>query len=384
MYISFALILIIISNVTRNKEIKALFLVTFIYLSFLLILRYGQGTDYFTYAMIYRTFPKKINEYKFFLGNVELGYGLISILFRRFNASSAIFLCSFSTITCLLLFLLLYQHSDNPLQSLTVFFLNYYLTYMQSAIRQTIAMIIFLLVLLRYFKNKKKIEFICFMIFDGLFFHLSALAYVILPFILDSKYFSPKKLFNPLSFTMYTIISLALSYLFFHFVLKLIPLIIPKFSFYLVKKENYSLPSIITRLCFSYIFIYVYNINKCKTDKLTDLYLQVYIIGVLFYLLVSPLPIFSRLSDYMSFIEILLVPRLIKKKMNIQANKRIVQTSFLILYLLLFIKDMKSVIQQGNYYSQSVMDYEYISLFNKDKIKEIRYLPAYYDIILKE
>jgi len=69
------------------------------------------------------------------------------------------------------------------------------------------------------------------------------------------------------------------------------------------------------------------------------------------------------------FLEIITIPNLflyLRKK-----EKQVYQFIFIFIFSFLFIKNINSFIYQREFYSKNILDYKYITIFNKEEIKKV-------------
>lgn len=121
-----------------------------LYLGILLVIiagsRYGIGTDYFTYEHIYTNLDSSLY--------IEPGYRYVNILLRYLGCSYEMSVLFFALVTNLLLLYFIKQYSVDFVFSLVlyVFFNYYFITF--NAVRQMIALAIFLTGINYAFKKK--------------------------------------------------------------------------------------------------------------------------------------------------------------------------------------------------------------------------------------
>ena len=334
-------------------------------LTLFLAVRFGVGVDYFSYGIIYYTLPSNFNLASFFINGVELGFSLIMILLKKLHLSYDFFIFFYSVVSMVFLWKI-FSYSQNKFFSLTIFLLNYFLPYSMTAIRQFFAMILFILVLIEYLRYKNIIKYFIAIFFVAICFHISVLAYMILPFLLNINFLSFKRLKNPAYFLILCVFSFFCSFIFIRMLISAISLVLPKFAFYFGKKltVSYNFFSVAVRLIFALLVIFILNKNKYKLSKINEKICQVYLIGVLFYMFLGGIQLLSRLTDYLTFIEILVFPNIIvEKKIK---DSLIVRQGILFIFLILYLKDINSSISLGRYNNNHFFDYPYITIFNKN------------------
>ncbi|WP_252722909.1 EpsG family protein [Treponema pedis] len=128
-------------------------------------LRFGIGTDYYSYKEIYENIHS--------LGYIEYGWKYLNLFFSSVGLSYEFTVFFFSVIVNVLIFKFIKKYSISPFYSLILYvFLNYYF-FAFNVIRQMLAISIFLNGL-EFLLRKKNIRFILFTLFASLF-HYTAL-----------------------------------------------------------------------------------------------------------------------------------------------------------------------------------------------------------------
>ncbi|GHU19289.1 hypothetical protein FACS1894163_12030 [Spirochaetia bacterium] len=100
-----------------------------------------------------------------------------------------------------------------------------------------------------------------------------------------------------------------------------------------------------------------------RFDK--ELY-KVYIIGFIFYLIFCQFGLLSRVTDYLSMFEIIMIPNFLTKLKK--SKRKLLASAFIMIFLILFVKDIQSEQINGRYKSTNPFIYPYITIFNKDTL----------------
>ena len=340
--------------------------------------RYGQGTDYFTYKFIYNRYAIEFDSFKFYFQGVEPGYSLLNIVFNKLHLSFETFVGVLSGVNLVVLFSVIKKNSSNLLFSLLIFFLNYYVPYLTNQWRQAFAMILALAILCSYINDGKKVSFIAKVVLVGFTFHFSILALLLVP--LFDKLFSEKFIFSPIKPFIFCIFCFAFSFgsfLVLPVVFNVLHLqIVSKLISY-AKSSGFSVLSVALRLLFG-VLIAALSRKAVKEsgDVVIKKIYRIYFYGLFLYLVLSQIAIFSRFSDYYTFMEVLLVPNIIYRK-NLQKKKsrNVLKIAVLALYFVLFFKDLTDATYQGGYQNHGALHYPYVTIFNKDSIYEYREVP---------
>ena len=359
LYISCLFVLLLFSFIHEKKDCKYLLVLVILYF-FFLALRYGQGTDYFNYKTLYLLNPQNYENFfiNSYLNSTEPLFYLLNIFARKSGLGFQFVICLSALICVGFSFLFIQKYSKYKLFSFFILYTNYFF-YFQSAIRQSIAMVIISTAIYNYVKQKK-INSYFLMVCFAMMFHTSAVIGIVIPFILRINF---KIVFNPICFFCLAILSILLSLFIPKIIILIISSIIPRYSYY---GANFStnIGAIFLRFILSYFVIYLSKKNMIDafSKKLATLYL----LGNLLYFSVSSISILSRLADYFSFLEVILIPNIVTKpKMN---DLKCSFCVFILLFSTLFIKDIGEAQKQDNYYSKVIYDYPYITIFDKKRV----------------
>jgi len=349
---------IFISPITKKQETKNIVLLFYIFLLFFACTRFGIGTDYFNYYTIYTRSPKNFNSLtllKLLFLEVEPGFAFIIILFKSLNLSYVQFIAFCSFIPLTLIFYTIQKYSINKAFSLFLFIANYYIVYIESALRQGIAMSIFLYAILCFISTKRIIKYL-FLILIGISFHVSLIVALFIPIILK---FNKKLFLNKYSVIILSIIAFAAGIVFFRSIVS----IIPRANNYIGGDNNYS--AMILRSLNIILVLYIYKKVNNNLSQTEISLLKIYIFGNILYFFVCPISLFSRLTEYFIFLEIILVPCMIK---YLCKGKYFALAVYILLFSFLFIKDIDSFLYQRDYYSKNILYYKHVTVFNKEEI----------------
>ena len=154
-----------IISIMYNLKMKYITGLFFIILTLMSSLRYGSGTDYFSYMWHYNVNPTNIVDAVNLQSNMNMGYRIIMTIAKAINLEFESFIGIISIITMITYMIIIYKNSKMPMVSILVFYGFYQPIYVNSAIRQGIAMVIFLVAFFYYFKKGK---FFKYMILVGL------------------------------------------------------------------------------------------------------------------------------------------------------------------------------------------------------------------------
>jgi hypothetical protein len=176
------------------------------------------------------------------------------------------------------------------------------------------------------------------------------------------------RLFRNLQFIIIAIlVSLALSLIVPRIIRTIVAIIYPRYISYLQFKI--SIGSIGLRLL--EILLILPLIKHKKIANIDNDCYKLFIFGMLLYFIVASVDILSRITEYFLFFEIILMPNLMTYSKT--GYRQIFRFLFCSLYFILFCKDINSFSDQGNFIGyKEIYNYPYITIFNKDKILEVR------------
>jgi hypothetical protein len=300
-YTLLLVVFFVFSYVSNETETK--YLVVFFYFVLLLFasLRFGIGTDYFSYYRIFSLLPDDFSDISIlqiisFSLFVEPGFSLLMVLFKSLNLSFPCFIVLCSFISLSLSLYTIQKYSINKLLSLFIFFANYYMIYIESVLRQGIAMTIFLYAFYDFLYTEKKVKY-CLLILLGMTFHVSILITLCIPFIVRIH----KNVFeNPMAVVIMVMLSLASS-IFMPRAFGFIVSIFSKKSSYFGGDLGLNIFPISLRVLEMILVYILFKKNHQMLSYREIMAVKVYISGVCIYLMISSIGQ-SRISEYFTFI----------------------------------------------------------------------------------
>ena len=359
-----------------NKRYEKISLIVFFFLFLFSSFRYSLGSDYFSYAYIYEVMPYNILRAITAEIHSEVGFKFIIVLFKNLGITYPIFL---SVVSLLVLFLfgkVIVKESKYPLVSIQIFYSTYYLIYLNSSIRQAIAMgIVFYSFHQFYLRNRHK-EFIGSVII-ATSMHVTALFILLIyismffyrKIILEKKYKIIK-----LSLIVYSLAVVILNVTDIPYFILITTFNIKRLESYLT--SNISLLSLFSKLLFFIIISLIYFYNKKDSSETIKKYYIIYVTGMLVYFLSMSAPISSRILEYFTMFEIMLIPWIISYK-KINRQKMNIYGIITFLSLIILVKDLNSFTYQENYIKKGMINYKYFTVFNKEKIHEYKEMDVY-------
>ena len=372
----FLAILIIIGYIAFFSTIykKNNKIIYFIFVSILIILsmfRYGIGTDYIAYLNYYKNNSVGVINSIRFDNHMDIGYRILMGISKKLGISFEGFIMIISFIMIALVSYIIINNSKNRILSLFVFYSVYYQIYINSAIRQGIALSIFIYAFYKYLKNGNNKKYIISIIFAALF-HKSILITLIIVLINRKIEF----LFQKTKLNIFFLfIAIAI------FLFKGERLFVTLFNIG-YKTQEVNILAILLRVIILMFIIYLYiNSEENSVGNFEKLQIYLIYIGLIIYFIFCRINIMSRLTEYFSIIEVILIPNLLTYLKGINLSKRIICVAFyIVICSSIYIKDTKSFLEQGSYFSKNILDYKYISIFNKDEIYLYRNMNINMDI----
>lgn len=359
-HLAFAFLLFgVVIEYWQKKTPKLLFFLSFLLLTAMLCLRFGQGTDYAAYRMIFYTMPADVPgmlAYRY--AKAEIGWRFITMLFRMANVSFDVFSFLLSAIQMLLLWRFLKRYCENKILALFLGYHTLYLTYLVSAMRQGTVIIVFLGLLLPWLLEGKWLRYcIC----SALLLTIHSVAIV---------------LFVPLvvliiRFRVQHMVALVCIGFSVGIVLAIFGVgnILSTFGMSYAGESEISVVALAERLATYVLVTYMYylycdGLEPDHNDPYCKLF-KIYSIGILIYgaLMWSPL-ISSRTIFALKALEIPLITTCIVK---CRKGRSIALVYCALLCTVLYVKNISSSISQSEYLDTSVIRYPYYSIWDKEE-----------------
>lgn len=349
-------------------------------LTMMLCFRYGQGTDYHNYEIYYSLVES--TAYSIFdnvLYHGEFGWYMLMFVFAKMNFSFTIFIGFISACMMFFTYKAITAYSPFKIFSLLIFYPTYYLTYYYSALRQGLVISIFLYYGIKLMLEKKYLNF--YLLVIGLtLIHSASIVLLIVPMALNV--IKHKKL-------LFFMLSIILSFVIeFSGIMGYIQSLrgVEAYS-----NTDISYMAVAIRMLILYIIYQFHtNITKYINDPVEKILYDFYFLGVLFFI---SLQFYANLSQRLTVAfkatEIYLIPIQIKLLYTILENKyktlnivsdlsrqfRVIGLGVLLIITINIevAKNINSYIEQGGYYEWvNIINYPYISVYNKEKIFHYR------------
>lgn len=297
-HLFFLLILVIgwVSTLKQHKLRKnILIFVVFFALFWFSALRYGFGNDYFSYETIFTNIKNGGQQ------GYEVGYVYLNLLMPNFKV--LVFALSGLYIV-FLYFLLIRDNQKSFFLGLIVLLLNPYLFLLHlSAIRQTIALIIFFFST-KYIINRKILPY-CILILIAFLFHKSAILLLPVYFIVTPRKYSK----ITLVFIVLLVVVFSTSSYFIDILRFLVIKINPRYSTYLNSGSSLSLRTMITT---SYLLVLIF-IFWDKFNGRELIFAKLYLLFVLTTFMGFQVLMIGRYSLYFEIFAVILIPIMFSK-----------------------------------------------------------------------
>lgn len=360
-----------------KSKLKIGFLL-FLLLLLFVTLRYGQGSDYFSYIYFFDSsadeFDNAIRTKDFSYVSREIVFSAISYIWLKvLNFSPESLTAMFSAISFIFVWLFIKKYSIRPIMSLFFFYCTFYLIYPFSVIRQGVCLSIFIYYLIPLLYKKK---YLSYYLLSLLLFtiHYSSIMLFVIPVVNLVKNYKPYQVYFIAVAALG--IGIVLYQVLFSF-FSTLDIIGSKVDAY-TQDNSFDILSMLLRIVIFIPIMLTYKIYE--RNSIRDLFLKIYILGFFLYLIfMTSSLISSRINVFMRYFEIILLVDLIMYVFKNIQSKVISYTYIISIMTVLYVKNINSFIDQGPYYNQvNFYNYPYVSVFNKKKITETRYIPPFY------
>lgn len=349
------------------------FWLCFLVLTAMLVFRYGQGNDYFSYRYIYYRISDVAITFPNYEEHGEIGYQLLCNVFRILHIPFEGFIAFVSILQITFLFQFFKCYQITSPFALLLAYPTLYLTYFVSGIRQGLAIVIFLGVLLPLLERQSYFAYIVGTLLC-ITFHTVSVVFLVLLVSVKIRKVSTLQILTVLAWLVGCILSTPEGQSL------IMSLGISKLNYYLGNGANISLAAIAERLLFTGIITWLY-LKLCKLGKCSDRFrfaYSCYLMAMALYggLLWNEL-VASRTASMLRFIEIYL---LIYGIRQMRRGSRYLLIVILVAFeTFMTVKNIQAAIDQGPYGQEvTVATYPYVSVFNSQDIYKYRLVPNKY------
>lgn len=363
-YISLFLIFLIggLIQLFTRYSMKFLFLVLSLCLLLVTCFRYGIGTDYFSYQYQYNLIPSEIYTMLESDSHMDIGFRILMFICRSYNFEYHVFTGFIALLTLLPYLIIIKENSKKPITSLFLLYSLYWLVYINSALRQGLAMSIFIFAFYDFVNTKNTIRYVLTILLASLIHKVALIGLLV---VVIHKFY--QRLFNNKKINILLIfVSL------FLFLIKgdvIVSYLLSLIGINIVYQSTQAnILAIILRVVNVILIYFLYrNISHIQKTESMKFQIYVYFISVLIFIATSNMPIISRATDFLMIIEIILFPNLLSY-LRIRFDKLVLVGVIITISGVLFLKDMGADLSQGNYYNKDILQYPYISFLNREDI----------------
>lgn len=260
--------------------------------------------------------------------------------------------------------------------SFLLFLLTFWFTYYCSALRQAVVLAVFLGFGLELLLKRRYILY-CLVTLFLMTFHIMAVALLVLPFAVE---FLPRSRRGCI--VVFGLFVLAC------FVSWMMLICFPQISYYTKDGVTFSFKALAMRLfllgLIGALFMCLSKTKKESRQSVGRVFFVIYLVGIALYLMLFPSAIISqRLTACFKAVEVILIPILLvsvfAQKQNEISKKLKGQVPAIISVLCVLmsaemVKNVNAEMNQSRYWGNSVLDYPYVSVFNKSSLSSERIL----------
>ena len=346
----------------RNKRVnKSTFYLVYAILVLMVVLRQGQGSDYYNYLSIYNEVDSLTSQSS--LLSLAIMSDPLYAFFNYVAIQLGVSYKWFAAITSFTIMMLMYRfyknHCHRSAVCLFMLYAMFYLIYPYSAVRQGLAMAILLGVMYPLLKERKLMKFYC-VLFVTTLIHQSVIVCAIMPFVYRMKI--NKSVLTLIVICCSAIMVLGVNWLSF---LPLPAVIRSRADYYLEDGSSVQLLAMLVRIA-AILPIFLVSNTKYKANAelagVRNLLLAGFVIYSLFSfsdLIASRMAVYFRVFE--GFFIYLLLFKSGLRKLNMQIG-----VYYFIVAVVLFTKDINSFIQQGDYKNCNIITYPYLTVFDSN------------------
>lgn len=366
----------------RSGEHKVIYWLSLLGLYVFFSLRYGQGTDYLTYMSIYATVPplQTLPYYGAYAYNtIEIGFFYLVSFFRMLGVHYVLFIAIMNAVSFFCIHRFIKRFSPLPMFSLAFFFAVYSLTYVESTVRQMLAMCVALGWVYIDWTDGRRLRALIGVLVAALI-HTSAVVLLVLPIL----FWHNRRMYLIEWKPRMTVLMLALlaAGAIVVNVVNLTPVIemLPdriayKILSYYRESGRFSVMALLNRGLFMAI---VLALGYMAREKLTDrekFLFNLYCVGFGIYLVFMSFDLIaSRTSVYLRVVDFCLIPLLMYKNREALRRVKVALPVMLALVSFLYVKDISAIMDFAQYYGNNPLQYPYITVFNADAIFDAKFV----------
>lgn len=360
LYLFFLIVLLLSSiyEIFGQKQSHKLYLFLWFIMTLMCTLRYGQGTDYFNYQLIYNYFDGKIVD----LWGIyrDPFFSLLFTLFQHYKIDFVYVMAFVGLLSTGLLGYAIKRDSKYPIFSLFIVYALFHLTYHYSAIREGLAISFFLVFMYPLLKiNKFSAKYFVYAII-AYCMHGSALITLLFPFL--------QKIYSKRFFGVFLLSCITLSFIVWKLPFLSYAILKDRTDSY-IEVNTFNIYAVASRLFVLIPLVFV----RLKDDDSMRNVINNFVSFIFIYLIfVSNSTLSARLSIYLQILVIYVWPYTVAKLDLNRAKIFFVMIAFLVF---MYAKCINSYIITGDYKNGiDVINYPYCSIFDRNEINKYRYI----------
>jgi hypothetical protein len=342
------LCLFLVLNYKKVKQKNVVIISTFTVLVFFTGFRYYVGNDYDGYVNYFRTLGNG------FFWQVEPGFYLINYIAKNLQLGVEFVIFFYSFITFYFYFKII-QRYEIVVPGILILFVSGYLFFINDQIRQGLAVIIFLY-LIKYIENRELLKYSFGILLGTLFAHFSMI--LIWPIYFISKINLNKYIWVILIIAAFLLYKSG----FFIFILNFLSFI-PIYGAHFLERDRFLQPAELGSGLGVLYWVIISIFILLRSSKIENKFLvNLYAIGVIFYLITLDYHITNRLSYYLFYIKVILFSLYLIKE-----SKIVLKLGFVFISLLFFnLEVLLNLGKHGGFPYRTIFQKEYIKSSEKD------------------
>lgn len=352
------------------KKSKSVFLLSILPLFLLIVIRYGVGSDYFSYKLIYSNAGKdSIIDLIRYFSDIDPLFLIVIKSFTIFRIPYSVFAILVSSSILFLLANWIYNNSKEPVISILLLYSMFYFVWVLSTFRQ--GLVLALALNLLFSKNSKpgKFRYLLIVLLLSLI-HKSALFLILFMFIDQMNLNSKKHLVLLGVSLLFTL--LPLSYLFSNF--SFIP-VVKRALDYLSNGVGFWSFSGLSRIAL-YVSVYIFY-DQLKRDAFTKKLTDMFLLGLSLYFFLNFIEVASGRFGIFSLMSIIILIPEIYTYLNMnKLFKVLVSVSIAIFSSVYFMKELKTLYASNDYVNTSIFQ-PVPTIFNKNNFVFNSYSAVY-------
>lgn len=359
----------------RTRLARVAFWCSFAGLAAMLMLRYGQGTDFFAYQYYYYQMSDTVLHVPVEDVHGELGYQFLTNVFRLLHLPYEALVAFLGAVQMGGLLAFLRRYRVDCVLALALAVPTLYLTYFMSGVRQGAVIALFLGVLFPLLEKKRYPAYLAGTVLCILL-HSSAVLFLVLPLVQRFRRTTTVQALTALAWVGGALLASP--------PVQAVVTALPVWTLrYYLRATSVSLLATGERLFFLLLVtgLYLWLERRGKTTPALTLAYRCYLVAMAVYgALLCNGTTASRMASMLRYVEIFLLIYALGQMP--QLGRRLMTVALLLFQTMMFAKNIQAAIDQGDYMVDlTVMNYPYVSVFNEQDIFELRRLTDDYRYI---